>query len=108
MKHDDFKNMLIEWKGIIVETHTISKGLVERTDRHAIKYDQFFNKIFQELDDMKEDRHKDKQEIMEEIALVKIDSAKQAGATNTKIAGISGTVHVLMAIIMAGVKKLFL
>jgi len=88
--------MTVKWHEIIVEMDTKLDVMKERMDRHAQYNENRFNGISNKLDDLTEKVHTN------EVTVV-----KETGATNAKVASISGTVAILTALIFHWLKAKF-
>lgn len=94
-------------KDLVLELNTKFDSMVERYDRHYDSNSRNTLVLFQKIDDIKDTQRKDKEELCKEIASVRLEAAKDSGATNAKIAGISGSVSLLVGIGMTWIKGVF-
>lgn len=93
--------MADKWHDIIVRMDAKLDVLNSRMDRHAQANEERFSSVKEEFEEV----NKKLDGMNEKIHANEITVIKETGATNTKIAGISGTVAILSAILINWIKS---
>jgi phosphoserine phosphatase len=103
MKDDDDMSMLKSMTDheLIYYTFLEIKTLKKRMEAHSAERQEFSRNIYSKLDELKEEQSKDKIELLEKIRSVELSYVRDDKSTNTKIAAISGSLSLVVAVVTA-------
>lgn len=100
----EFKKDLIanaDEKGMVYECLLRIQGINQRLDRHGLELHEGIKSLRTKLDETQESYHKDKEEILDKIREVEINSIKDSSATKVKLASLSGVISIITSIIVS-------